>query len=1023
MTAATKAVTAPVDGLRDASPRVHALVGGRIVIAPGKVIESGTVVVRDGVIEAVGANVALPADARVWNVAGRTLYAGFLESQSELFLPAGLKTPPPPEPEEPSGAPKPPRPAPEPAAGAHAWNALVTPERDIADKLAADPKGVEALRKLGFTTAHIVPARGVFRGQTALVSLGDGNFSANLVRRGVAQAAAFAHGDWPDVQYPSSLMGSIALIRQTLSDGLWYDAAQTAYAKQAAGAEQPETNAALAALAPVVTGREPLLVSAADELQPLRAQKIADEFKLKLVIRGSGYEYRVVGSLDPHVPVITPLDFPETPVVETAALARDVSLDELEHWELAPANAGRLAAAGVPVALTSAGLKKPAAEFWPRVRRSVKAGLTADAALAALTTIPAGILGVSDTRGTVEAGKVADLVVVAGDPFTSDDAEIQLVLVKGMPFQLEGWRRRDVRGTWQASWQGAPGPAELQIAGTLAKPKASVADKDGTLVVSGEELVLLAPGAWFGLAAGMVRLTARTTGDAIAGTGELPDGGGFRWAARRTGPPAPDKKKDKEPEKTPDAPRVAKGDTYPAGVFGRTAAPAQPAAVFVRNATIWTCGPQGIIEGGDLLVENGRITRIGRGLTAPAGAVIIDATGKSVSPGIIDPHSHIAIADGVNEAGQSVTCEVRIGDVLDPTDISIYRQLAGGTTTANLLHGSANAMGGQCQVIKLRWGAMPEELKFAGAMPSVKFALGENVKQSNWGERHTTRYPQTRMGVREIMDDTFTRARDYERAWAEFRAGRVAAPRRDLELDAVLEILQGERLINIHSYRQDEVLMFIRLAQKWKLPAIVFQHILEGYKVAGEIAALGASASCFSDWWAYKMEVLDAIPYDGALMRAAGVLVSFNSDDAELGRRLNTEAAKAVKYGGVPPEEALKFATINPARQLRIADRVGSLEPGKDADFVIWSGSPLSTFSRAEQTWIDGRCYFSIEEDARLRATAKAERAALIQKILPERLKALGGGGPPGGGEGPPTSLYADGRHGETCTSEGGHRQ
>jgi imidazolonepropionase-like amidohydrolase len=328
-------------------------------------------------------------------------------------------------------------------------------------------------------------------------------------------------------------------------------------------------------------------------------------------------------------------------------------------------------------------------------------------------------------------------------------------------------------------------------------------------------------------------------------------------------------------------------------------------------------------------------------------------------------------------------------------------------------------------VIKLRWGALPEELKFAGAMPSVKFALGENVKQANWGDRFVTRYPQTRMGVREIMDDTFTRARDYERAQAEFRAGRAPAPRRDLELDAALEILRGERMINIHSYRQDELLMFIRLAQKWKLPAVLFQHVLEGYKVADQIAAIGAGGSFFSDWWGYKMEVLDAIPYDGALMREAGVLVSFNSDDAELGRRLNTEAAKAVKYGGVPPEEALKFVTLNPAKQLHIESRVGSLEPGKDADFVIWSGPPLSTFSRAEQTWIDGRCYFSLEDDAKLRAAATTERAALVQKILPERKKALGGGGgdegvgsPPGGA--PPSELYGDGRNEENCSSAGG---
>jgi hypothetical protein len=276
------------------------------------------------------------------------------------------------------------------------------------------------------------------------------------------------------------------------------------------------------------------------------------------------------------------------------------------------------------------------------------------------------------------------------------------------------------------------------------------------------------------------------------------------------------------------------------------------------------------------------------------------------------------------------------------------------------------------------------------------------------------------------MDATLTRARDYERAWEGFRAGKSPLPpRRDLELEAALEMLRGERLINIHSYRQDEVLAFIRLAQKWELPAIVFQHILEGYKVADQIAAIGAGASCFSDWWAYKYEVIDAIPWDGALMHSAGVLVSINSDDNELGRRLNTEAAKAVKYGGLPPEEALKFVTINPARQLRLEDRVGSLEAGKDADFVIWSGPPLSTFSRAEETWIDGRRYFSLADDAALRTAAAAERVALLQKILPERQKAMGGDGgekkpgaaPPDESGAPPSDLYGDG-HGENCHNE-----
>jgi imidazolonepropionase-like amidohydrolase len=434
---------------------------------------------------------------------------------------------------------------------------------------------------------------------------------------------------------------------------------------------------------------------------------------------------------------------------------------------------------------------------------------------------------------------------------------------------------------------------------------------------------------------------------------------------------------------------------YPAGAYGLASAPAQPAALLVRGATIWTSGPAGRLDDADLLVRSGRIEAVGRDLDIPRGAMIIDAAGKHVTAGLVDAHSHTAISRGINETGSAVTIEVRIADVLDPTDINIYRQLAGGLTSANIMHGSANPMGGQVQTIKLRWGEDADGLLFAGAPAGVKFALGENVKQSNWGDQYTTRYPQSRMGVDEIIRDTFDAALAYGEARA--NVGRNDPPvRRNLRLDAALEILNRDRRIHIHSYRQDEILAFVRLAQEYGLDVAAFQHVLEGYKVGPEIASIGAGGSTFSDWWGYKYEVIDAIPYNGALMREAGVVVSFNSDDDELATRLNTEAAKGVKYGGVPEIEAFDFVTINPAIQLGIDDRVGSLEPGKDADFVIWSGDPLATFSRAEQTWIEGRRYFDIEADAEARDFAIAERSRLIQKVLDERLD---DSGPPDGAD------------------------
>jgi N-acetylglucosamine-6-phosphate deacetylase len=425
---------------------------------------------------------------------------------------------------------------------------------------------------------------------------------------------------------------------------------------------------------------------------------------------------------------------------------------------------------------------------------------------------------------------------------------------------------------------------------------------------------------------------------------------------------------------------------FPPGEYGRTALPDQPTNLLIRGATIWTCGPHGKIENADLLISKGKIVQVRQNLTAPAGAMIIDANSKHITPGLIDAHSHSGISGNVNEGTQAVTAEVRIGDVIDSHDIAIYRELAGGLTAANQLHGSANPIGGQNSVIKLRWGMQPEEYKISDAPPGIKFALGENVKQSNWGDQFTTRYPQTRMGVEQIIRDRFKAALDYEKEWQTYTSLKnnqgIIPPRRDLELETLLEILRGKRLVHSHSYRQDEILMLVRVAEDFGFQIATFQHVLEGYKVAEALAHHGAGASSFSDWWAYKFEVYDAIPYNGTLMHNAGVVVSFNSDSDELARRMNLEAAKAVKYGGVSEEEALKFVTLNPAKQLRIDHRVGSLEPGKDADFVIWSGSPLSTYSLCEQTWIDGRKYFDIEEDKAMRKQVEAERARLIQKVL-----------------------------------------
>ncbi len=443
-----------------------------------------------------------------------------------------------------------------------------------------------------------------------------------------------------------------------------------------------------------------------------------------------------------------------------------------------------------------------------------------------------------------------------------------------------------------------------------------------------------------------------------------------------------DKDEDQDKEESKECGPASFAVNYPLGAFGRETIPVQARPTAFVHATIWTCGPAGLIEDGTLIVAEGKIVAVGKEIAIPEGADVIDVRGMHITPGVIDCHSHAATDGGVNESTQAITCEVRVGDFIDANDITIYRQLAGGVTAANILHGSANPIGGQNQVIKLRWGQTGDGMKFTEAPQGVKFALGENVKQSNW-ENANDRYPQTRMGVEQLYRDSFEAARDYARkmdAWKLNRRG--LPPRRDLELDALREILDGDRWIHCHSYRQDEILALLRILKQYEITIGTFQHILEGYKVADEMAKAGAMASAFSDWWAYKFEVYDAIPHAGALMHKQGVVVSFNSDDGELARHLNQEAAKAVKYGGVPREEALKFVTLNPAKQLRIDHLVGSLEVGKQADFVIWNGDPLSNFSRCEQTWIDGRCYFHRDEDDRMQRESFERRNVLIQKIL-----------------------------------------
>lgn len=966
--------TSPVDGLHENTPGLIALRHARLVVKPGQVVEDGTLVMRDGVIVSAGSGAA-PEGALEIDLSGKTVFAGFIDAQTDY---AQVAEPTPPAPQPQVAAPF----TPTPQQGARHWNSKVRPERDVAQLIKPDAKKAESLRKLGFTTALSAPDKGVFRGQSALVTLAESTRANDvLIKPQIAQHLAFELSRFPSSEYPDSLIGAVALVRQTFYDTRWQHDRLAWQAKQR-GAERIEANLALDALEAPLAGRQPIVFSTEDELDFARVFALANEFKLKLIIGGNGYEYREVARIkNAGVPVIVPLTYPEAPAVEDPDRALDVGLSELEHWEWAPFNARVLAEAGVPFAITSAGLKKPEDQFWTNLRKAVASGLDENLALAALTVQPATMLGAADRLGTLEAGKLAQIIVADADLFRSDKARIYETWIDGKRYALASIDTPDPRGVWNLRWSGVSGPASIEISGELPDLTAKAGDKSFPAIVGDRRLTLYPPGELLGVKRERVATVLSLTAAGVEGRGQVDASREFRV----DGTLANAKPRVAEAAKAKPA-LPSRERRYPFGEYGRTALPASQ-SVIVRNATIWTQGPQGKLEDADIAVANGKIVAVGKGVKAPAGAIEIDGRGKHVAPGIIDTHSHTAVAKGVNEGSHAVTAEVRIGDALDPTDMSIYRLLAGGTTTAQLLHGSANPIGGQSQIIKLRWGSDADGLRFEGAPPTIKFALGENVKQSNWGDLFTKRYPQTRMGVEQIDLDTFLAAQAYGEAVA--KQGKSGEPvRRDLRLETIWEILQKKRFVHIHSYRQDEILAFIRLSERFGIVP-VFQHILEGYKVADAMAKIGAGGSGFTDWWAYKMEVADAIPYNGALMAKQGVVASFNSDSDELARRLNTEAAKAIKYGGLSETDAFNFVTLNSAKNLRVDNRIGSLEVGKDADFAIWTGSPLSSLSMPEQTWIEGRKYFDRSEDLAERARIDAERERLVGKILPERVKAL----------------------------------
>ncbi len=949
----------PADGLRENSPGVWALTHAKVHTEPGTVLENATIVIRDGHIENVGKDIRIPKDATALDFTGKTIYPGFIDSWVEISTQSEKTIP----------------------HDAH-WNHKVIARLELFSQYHPDKKKLKSLHKLGFTAAHIVPDSGIFQGQTALVQL---NHEGTVLTSAVAQDIAYEVDGWGSDEYPNSLLGVVALLRQTLMDASWYREAN-AKTKQFPQNNEPfKENKDLDILSDWRKGNKPFIFETSHELSVLRSFNISDEFQLNSWIRGSGYEYRRISEIAKVNPfIILPLDFPSTPDLSHPYQALSFSTSELKHWDMAPDNPAVLIDHGISVALTSNGLNGK--EFRKNLSRAVERGLSETDALAALTSIPAEKMGKGDQLGKIKQGFLANLTIVDGNYF-QNKSKVVSTWIGGEEYPVLPKYDTDITGEWKLTMGKKWYQLELKkknnsYSGTIIQDTTKF--KLSKLKIGGRFI------SWqvtLDSTAGPSRFTGHILENRMEGTAHDLQ---LSWSALKTG--VLDEEDEKKEEKEN---RSELSVFYPEGTYGlENNLQRESQSILVQNTTVWTCGNQGILEGVDILFEDGKVQKIGYSLNPPRGVTKIDGTGKHITPGLIDCHSHSA-AFSINEGTQSITAEVRIQDVMNSDDITIYRQLAGGLTMANILHGSANTIGGQNAVIKMRWGALPENLLYKNAMPGIKFALGENVKQSNWGDDNTTRYPQTRMGVEQILRDAFTSAVEYQTEWNDYRNNKKkwkkkVPPRQDLELDALVEILEGKRQIHCHSYRQDEILMLTRVAEDFGFTIGTFQHVLEGYKVADRIKDHGANASTFSDWWAYKYEVIDAIPYNGALMTDVGVIVSFNSDSRELARRMNTEAAKGVKYGNLSEEEALKLVTINPAIQLNIDKWVGSLEVGKDADFVIWSDHPLSTRAKCEQTWIDGIQYFSLDRDAELKVRDTELRNKLVSKILSKKSDSKG---------------------------------
>jgi imidazolonepropionase-like amidohydrolase len=995
--------TFPENGVADPRHGYYAFTHATILKDGTTSLSDATLVIKDGRIVSVGAGLAVPAGAVEIDCKGKFIYPSFIDIYSDYGTPQRQQTS--------SGFFNFNQPIQTESntKGPYGWNQALKSEVDVYKVFSVNEAAAKPLREAGFGTVLTHVKDGVARGTGALVTLANEKENLVIVKEKASAHYSFNKGSSTQV-YPSSKMGYIALLRQTYLDAAWYK-------------NKPFEEGFNATLQSWNDNQGlPQIFEANDKWDDLRADRIGDEFGVQYIIKAGQNEYQRIREMKAtNATFILPLNFPQAMDVEDPNDARFVSLEDMKHWELAPTNPAAFEKEGIPFCLTTADLRSNT-NFWTNLRKAMEYGLSETKALEALTKTPAMILGVYDKVGSLDAGKLANFLITNG-PLFNEKTNILYNYVQGIKYGVKS--DDNITGTYALTVNALSGAEKFTLdvkssnsvimygkdtlntrfsfdGKQIKLSYAPIQKRQRPTMGGGSDTTLKRPGGFPGgfgggaqaqtLPATATRLSGISNGTEWNGTGVDSAGNNFTWTAVfiKTAEVKTDSVRKK------DTPVVGKV-TYPFLPYGwNEASQPRQETILIRNATVWTSEKEGVLQNTDVLIKNGKIAAVGKNLNEP-GARVIDGTGKHVSAGIIDEHSHIAAAS-INEGAQSVTSEVRIADNIMPDDINIYRQLSGGVTSSHILHGSANVIGGQTQLLKLRWGANDEDMKFKDWPGQIKFALGENVKRSNFNiPGGNNRYPDTRMGVEQVLIDAFTRAKDYKKIWDTYYAEKdkllkakkpltgLFPPRRDLELDALVEILEKKRFITCHSYVQSEITGLIRVAEQMGFTVNTFTHILEGYKVADKMKAHGSFASTFSDWWAYKVEVEDAIPYNAAIMHKVGLVVAINSDDAEMARRLNQEAAKTMKYGGLSAEEALNMVTINPAKMLRVDYKTGSIKTGKDADIVVWSDNPLSIYAKSLYTIVDGTIYFDRQKDEQMQKELDVERARLVKKLTGEK--------------------------------------